>query len=124
MTDLLTTNIFKLKRRTIDTIRDVAIQLEKEDLETAQELMLIAYLSRPNGPLIKSKLDRYSEALSAKAELKRMLDSGELAIVPVGFRCHTKNKLFEALDFSQKSLPFDNGFFRDCTEFCVSGLRS
>ena len=40
-----------------------------------------------------------------------MVARGELTIIPVGFRCHTKIELSKQLGLKGKSLPFDNGFF-------------
>jgi hypothetical protein len=40
-----------------------------------------------------------------------MVKTGELAIIPIGFRCFTKSKMREILNISQASLPFDSGFF-------------
>lgn len=43
----------------INSIRDAAIALEKVDMNQARKLMNIAYRLRPDGPLIKSKVDEY-----------------------------------------------------------------
>jgi hypothetical protein len=44
--------------------------------------------------------------------LSRLHDSGELAIIAIGFRCFTKSKIKERLGVElKKSYPFDNGFF-------------
>jgi tetratricopeptide (TPR) repeat protein len=40
-----------------------------------------------------------------------MLYSGEVVVIPVGFRCYTKGKLYKSLSFKQSSLPFDSVFF-------------
>nr|WP_321466841.1 hypothetical protein [uncultured Desulfobulbus sp.] len=39
------------------------------------------------------------------------MNSGEVAIIPAGFRCFTKRNLYSKLGIIQASLPFDNGFF-------------
>jgi hypothetical protein len=39
------------------------------------------------------------------------MTSGQVAIIPVGFRCYTKGILYSKLGIVQPSLPFDNGFF-------------
>ena len=43
--------------------------------------------------------------------IRRLAESGDIAIIPIGFRCYTKNKIQNCLGFSQPTLPFDNGFF-------------
>lgn len=44
-------------------------------------------------------------------KLKVMIKSGEVAIIPAGFRCYTKKNIFGKLNFKQPSMPFDSGFF-------------
>lgn len=44
-------------------------------------------------------------------KLRKLIESGEVAIIPVGFRCFTKEHLYPKLGISQPSLPFDSGFF-------------
>lgn len=52
------------------------------------------------------------ELISAGSkELHELMESGQLALIPAGFRCHTKLALSEKLNVSQESLPFDSGFF-------------
>lgn len=56
----------------------------------------------------------YDERLNitpAEKKLKMMIETGELAVIPIGFRCHTKKKMRDILNISQVSLPFDSGFF-------------
>lgn len=43
----------------VDFLRDEAIRIESRDLELALRLMTIAHMARPEGPLIKRKLDEY-----------------------------------------------------------------
>lgn len=43
--------------------------------------------------------------------LNKLMNSGQVAIIPVGFRCFTKGRLYSKLGIVQASLPFDNGFF-------------
>ena len=51
-------------------------------------------------------------AMPGGFKLSRLYDSGELAIVSVGFRCFTKARIKEYLGVElEKSYPFDNGFF-------------
>jgi hypothetical protein len=79
--------------------------------------MIIAHKERPNGPFIKKKYLEYKQKLEASASLPEnakllsLLQSGEVAIIPIGFRCHTKMVIKDRLGFSQASLPFDSGFF-------------
>ncbi|SIO95732.1 hypothetical protein VSP9026_03484 [Vibrio spartinae] len=44
-------------------------------------------------------------------KLKDIFDSGELVVIPAGFRCYTKMRIFKELGLKQASLPFDSGFF-------------
>jgi hypothetical protein len=44
-------------------------------------------------------------------KLNKLMSSGQVAIIPVGFRCFTKGRLYLKLGIAQASLPFDNGFF-------------
>lgn len=108
-------SIDKLKPKTVDALRDLAVKIEKNDLETAQELMLLAYTARPTGTFIKAKLDEYikKSALSQEDEikLKQMVESGEIAIIPIGFRCFAKQAIQKLFGVVQESLVFDSGFF-------------
>lgn len=52
-----------ITKKDIDTIRDIAISLEKTDLQKAKELMEIAYRLRPEGIFIKNKLEQYTATL-------------------------------------------------------------
>ena len=70
---------------------------------------LVEHLERfeINGENISSNIQLDSNYV----KLKKMIDTGEIAIIPIGFRCFTKIKTIKALNFSQKSLVFDSGFF-------------
>lgn len=106
-----------LNKKEINSIRDAALSLEKTDVKLAYNLMKIAFKNRPDGPLIKSKLKVYAEKLKkipvskSDFKLKEMVDSGNVAIIPIGFRCFTKNFIAHKLKIVQASLPFDSGFF-------------
>ncbi len=104
-----------MNKRTIDAIKDLALKYESEDLEVAYELMSIAHKERPNGPLIKKKFLKYQQLLGendgAKSKLHQAVVAGDIAIIPIGFRCHTAKKITELLGVRQASLPFDSGFF-------------
>lgn len=93
----------------------MALKLEGEDLETARELMGMAHVARPNGPLIKRKLEEYNERSTQtcpiKVKMEEMLNSGELVVVPAGFRCYTKQRLHKTIGLKQESFPFDVGFY-------------
>lgn len=109
-------NTFSLQPKAVDAIRDLAIKLELDDLEVSQNLMSIAHEARPSGEFIKFKLEEYNRKISEKAEkseaeLKKLIASGEVAIIPIGFRCHTKMNISDSLGVYQTSLPFDSGFF-------------
>ena len=44
--------------------------------------------------------------------LRKMIKSGNMVVIPVGFRCFAKDKIKESLGISfGKTYPFDNGFF-------------
>lgn len=100
---------------TINAIRDLAIRYEKSNPQVALELMQLAYRERPSGTVIRKKYFQYKEDLKPKTdaqlEISRLVDIGELAIIPMGFRCATSNLIRRKLRLSQESLPFDNGFF-------------
>ena len=105
-----------LKKQDINLIRNAAVKLEKTDLKMAHDLMAIAHKARPDGPYIKKKLFDYKAQLKIESEpemqqLQQMVDSGDVAIIPVGFRCHTKRWINKKLGVKQPSLPFDSGFF-------------
>lgn len=106
-----------LKNKDVNLIRDAAVKLENLDLKMAHDLMAIAYDARPNGPFIKKKLEIYQEKLDVpdraeKARLQELVSSGDIAIIPIGFRCYTKTIIREKLGLKlQASLPFDSGFF-------------
>jgi len=103
--------------KTIDAIRNLALTFEKSNLQVAYELMEIAHKERPKGSFIKKKYLAYKQKLEApipsveNVKLLSLLKSGDIAIIPIGFRCHTKMMIKDKLGFSQASLPFDSGFF-------------
>lgn len=105
-----------LTKNEIDKLRDIALKIEEKDLKTAYDIMKIASKLRPNGPYIKSKLEYYEKQLNAvdikeRIKLKELVNNKKIAIIPIGFRCHTKMKISEDLGIQQASLPFDSGFF-------------
>lgn len=95
----------------VNLIREAAILLEKTNLQMAHDLMALAHENRPHGPVIKEKLDEYRSKLKSYQKLKEIFDSGELVIIPAGFRCQTKMSIDSQLGLKQASLPFDSGFF-------------
>tara|TARA_B100000886_G_C20405598_1_gene484603 strand:+ start:861 stop:1331 length:471 start_codon:yes stop_codon:yes gene_type:complete len=103
-----------MKSISIKQIRDLAINLEDEDIFDAYNLMKMAYEANENAPLIKKKYLEYQRRVefnNLKRELGLLNKKGEVAIVPIGFRCFTKRLVQNRLEISQPSLPFDNGFF-------------
>lgn len=108
-------DIKKLNHKTIEALRDLAIEYENSNLQVAKELMHLAYIARPRGPIIKKKFNKYNEKLNSispeEIKLNEMIAKGELAIIPIGFRCYTKQFIRKYLKIKQKSLPFDSGFF-------------
>lgn len=75
--------------------------------------MKIAHENRPNGPLIKRKYDSYKSIVysSAATELANLIEKKKIAIIPIGFRCHTALSIKEKLHLSLQSFPFTSGFF-------------
>ena len=55
----------------IDSIRDIAINLESYDLDKAYELMKIAFRHKPTGTFLKNKCDEYSSKLKARSSLEK-----------------------------------------------------
>lgn len=103
-----------MKKETIDAIRDLAIGYEKTDLTVAYELMEIAGKYR-NGPVINQKLKEYKTHLAYEQGNQSRLDclvaNGDIAVIPIGFRCHTKLEITRLTGIDQASMPFDSGFF-------------
>lgn len=105
-------NDLPLSPADVTAIRDAALLLELDHLDIAHQLMLIAQRYRPNGQVIKSKIQQYCvRGEEGLGKIRKMVDVGDLAIIPAGFRCHTKQKIAKHLGLKQASLPFDNGFF-------------
>ena len=107
-----------IKDSSIKSIRDLAISLEKKDILAAFKLMELAQESNQNGTFVEKKIKQYKNII----EINKIHKTGELAIIPVGFRCHTKMLLKRRYQISQPTLPFDNGFFPP--ESVVSILRN
>jgi hypothetical protein len=61
-------NIGKVALTKGDLFRDSAIQLEKIDLAKSLELMSMAEILKPRGPLIKKKVNLYKEKLKSLAK--------------------------------------------------------
>jgi hypothetical protein len=104
-----------LRPKSVDSIRDLAVQLETTDIEAAHALMAIAHAARPKGPFIEQKLRQYKQEMatiknhiSNLSELQRI---GAAAIIPIGFRCFTAEYLRRRIGLSQNTHPFDVGFF-------------
>lgn len=103
-----------LSGKAIDALRDAAISFEEKDFSVALELMNIAHQMRPSGPGIIKKIREYKQELElvdSENRLSALVSSGEIAIIPIGFRCHTKIKIKNKFKIDQSSLPFDSGFF-------------
>lgn len=100
--------------QTLNAIKILAQAMRYEtngDFEAAYQAMKAANILRPNNAFIQGKVATYQNTIQKIANLKQQLNTGELAIVPIGFRCFTKATLEAALSFNQPSLPFDFGFF-------------
>ena len=104
-----------LNPKTVDALRDLAIEYENSNLLVAKELMHLAHLARPDGPYIKYKFNEYVKRMENRSVedivLSEMIAAGEVAIIPIGFRCFTSQKIKNDFNISYPSLPFDNGFF-------------
>lgn len=104
-----------IQSKLIDSIRDLAIQYEDTDLEISLELMNIALKHRPDGRIIQIKVKEYKLSLQHDIEennnLRDLIKSRKVAIIPIGFRCYTVSELKRKFAISQASLPFDIGFF-------------
>ncbi|WP_202940772.1 sulfotransferase family 2 domain-containing protein [Alteromonas macleodii] len=59
---------YKLTQHEVDFLRDLAIQSESSDIPLAHKLMSIAHNARPDGTLIKKKLNDYETLLSKKED--------------------------------------------------------
>jgi len=66
VSERLSPKILKLTDKTIEKLRDTALSLENKDLAVAEQLMQLAHIARPLGPVIKTKLDQYRERLKIK----------------------------------------------------------
>lgn len=104
-----------LKPKSVDAIRDLAVQLETTDIAAAHALMEMAHSGRPNGLYIEQKLHQYKQAIEAEKShihnLATMHRTGAAAIIPIGFRCSTAKFLRRRIGISQHTNPFDVGFF-------------
>jgi hypothetical protein len=110
--DTAALDISSLSNIAIDRLRDKAIEIEKTDVSTALELMSLARISRPHGPTIAKRCKIYSEKQERLREaILSSVKNEQVAIVPVGFRCHTKASIKRMLGLAQAGLPFDTGFF-------------
>lgn len=96
----------------VSLLRDSAVLHERDNFELAHKLMVMAQRFRPDGPFINAKLQEYRARVEeGNHKVQKMVQSGALAIVPVGFRCYTRKKIAQSLGLTQPSLPFDSGFF-------------
>lgn len=121
-----------MKPKTINAIRNLAIDYEDIDLQVAYELISIAYFEKPNGEIIKSKYVEYKKRLEdellGKKDFIQLFEKGEVVIIPIGFRCYTAGKIRDKLGIVQPSLPFNSGFFppdavASVLESCEINLR-
>lgn len=102
----------KMSPRTINAIRDLALSYEEKDIQVSYDLMQLAYENRPEGPFIKKKYFFYKQRLDRSFEdLSKLVKSNKIAIIPIGFRCHTANIIKKMLGLSLPSYPFTSGFF-------------
>ena len=103
-----------IKPDSIDSIRDLAKRLEKSDMLASYNLMKLTLGKKQNIENIKRNYPQYKrfvEIDNFKKDLSLMNKRGDVAIIPIGFRCYTKELISQRLGISQPSMPFDNGFF-------------
>jgi hypothetical protein len=107
-----------MRAKTIDVIRDLAVSYQDKDLDIAIELMNIAVVERPEGRFINKMLSKWKDlkldnfSMTADAErFNQLVAIGQIAVIPIGFRCYTTQKLKKEMGLNQASLPFDSGFF-------------
>lgn len=106
-----------MQDKEINLIRNAALKLEDTELKMAHDLMELAHKARPEGPFIKKKLLEYKAALAANnvtesdLAFRKLVSDGDVAVIPIGFRCYTTRMIKKKLGIEQASLPFDSGFF-------------
>lgn len=66
--NIKTTEQVSLNDQDINKLRDLAVKIEKFDLEISLELMLMAKKLRPNGTFINQKVNTYQEELKKKRD--------------------------------------------------------
>lgn len=97
-------------KNTINAIKNLFIEYKKRILHVAYALMPNAKKKAQNELFIKAELLQY-ESLNATQKLQKLVDIGEIAIIPIGFRCFTSGLINKKLGVSQTSMPFNSGFF-------------
>lgn len=101
-----------MNTRTINAIRDCTLRY-------AYKLMHIVHKNRLSGQFIKKRIKKkyleYTNRLKPKAEgqlqLVRLVDDGDVAIIPIDFRCITAKMIEDKLGIQQASLPLNSSFF-------------
>ncbi|QLE96777.1 hypothetical protein FLM49_03640 [Neptunomonas phycophila] len=63
-----TYSIPNLRPKSINRLRDIAIEIESEDLVIAKDFMFLSSLARPQGKLIKRKLNLYRSKLGTESD--------------------------------------------------------
>jgi hypothetical protein len=101
-----------LSRSAIELLQVQAEALETTDILTALQLIRIAHTSDPSQAAIAEQARAYAarERALRDALLQAVADQ-QIAIIPAGFRCYTKQRIRSLLGLSQASFPFDSGFF-------------
>lgn len=56
----------RINQKEVDNLRDMALAIEETDLSLARELMEVAHMLRPNGQLIRRRLESYRSRLAAQ----------------------------------------------------------
>ncbi len=105
-----------MNNKTIKALKDLALEYEKnDDIEVAYDLMRLARQARPEALFLKQKCISYRKELVNRnphtIKLRRLVESGEIAIIPIGFRCHTAKVFSKKAGVELPSLPFSSGFF-------------
>ncbi|EAI5093144.1 hypothetical protein FZ734_04940 [Campylobacter jejuni] len=69
------------------------------------------YLKFKNNFIEKCKTIYFISGKNPKEKFSYLYENNKIAILPLGFRCFTKQMIFNNINIKQLSLPFDSGFF-------------
>ena len=80
--DLGSTATVQQRNHTVDTLRDVAVCLESEDIFLAGNLMRMALRLRPDGPFLRKKIQEYEGYLAVAEHGQCTIDDVVLSFPP------------------------------------------